>query len=39
MGGFFVLGSNYEPHIFHSFAVFGAGGNYVNPCGVYATMT
>ena len=29
----------YQPHIFHSFAVFGAGGDNINSCCVYTAVT
>ena len=29
----------YQPHIFHTAAVFGAGGNDINPCDVDTAMT
>lgn len=36
---FFVFRLNYQMHIFHSFAVFGAGGDDIDPSRVYTAVT
>ena len=38
-GGFFVFLLNYQVHIFHSFAVFRAGGNDINSSCVDTAVT
>lgn len=39
LGGFFIFMLNYQVHIFHSFAVFCAGGNDINSSCVDTAVT